>query len=446
MVGALLVAFVGGVVANSLFDQKAHELRARQEQDMKEEAKQWARENAERKVAAHEEALKRERQHQQQLEDAWGGPAEAAWKNPDLNISQMLEQLARACAPPSSPVTVRVDRFTDFELTVGVSQRADTARLAGISQCLMPHAAPYLRDLRFIQKGRVQVELDSIAIDSVLDWQQASTEDIERLITSVEADSGAGGDDANPAEANVSAANPAASNDEPELSGDSKLMREAEAMFNRTLQENNARLNEAIKKQGQATMLGDVHTAADLEGKIVLLQESKAALDEVREFFLNEDRVHQQLVEQAKIDPLLADISARGVSERQRRRRPYLEQLFQALAERQRSATTLLIDMKSLWGGWSGDSTGHYIRFTSVSARDGARTGFQAAPADVGPSHGGGEHLDEVGSDAEVIDQGDLKQCRAGFMTGLFTRRFPESRNLRSFFRAGARRGRLFGW
>ncbi len=372
-----MTALVFGAAVNARFNEQVRDPPARHHGEMAEEAKQGTREEAERKVIAHEEALKREREHQRELEEAWGGPAEAAWKNPDLSIAQMLEQLARACAPPASPVTVRVDRFTEFELNLGVDRGAGTTQLAEISQCLMRHAAPYLRELRFIQNGRIQVDLDAGAVDSVPDWKQASVVEIGRLIASVEDGGSAGKTDASPAdqndlvaklEAKMKEVNP--TNDEPPLSGDSQHLREANLAFNRMAQEKNARLNAAIEKQGQAGMLGDVHTTLDLERKSALLHESEAALGEAREFYLNQDRVYRQLLEQEHIDLLLANISVRGVSERLGRRRPYLEQLFQALDERQRSATALLTDMKSMWGSWSGDATETRIQFTSVAVRD----------------------------------------------------------------------------
>jgi hypothetical protein len=68
------------------------------------------------------------------------------------------------------------------------------------------------------------------------------------------------------------------------------------------------------------------------------------------------------------VDPLLAKIEARGATEQQVERRPYLEQLFQALGERQNSVLSLATEMQRTWGNWKPQGT--MIEFTSVEAKN----------------------------------------------------------------------------
>jgi hypothetical protein len=381
LIGTPLAALGTGTLVNLWFRSEQQAFEAHHQRDLAEDTQQWAREEAARKVAAHEEALTRVRERQRQLEQAWGGAAEAAWKNPDLTIAQMLEQLARACAPSGTRVAVRIDRFTDFE--VGLELKRDTAKpqLAEASVCLLRHATPYLRNLRFSTGGAVLAELDTQAIDSVGDWSFASSAEAEKLLTLSEgANAGVTAAASKPGDwltdLKATMKEISAGTDERQLTGDALRLRNAQASFKQSLAVRQQRLKLVLDKQDQATRLNDVYSAQDLDTKLALLRESQVVLAEVRSSFYNEDQEYRRTLEQAQIDPLMVKIEVRGVSERQERRRPYLEQLFQALAERQRNATSLVSAMQRTWGNWS--TSGNMIQFTSSDAQANYRQAIAA--------------------------------------------------------------------
>src|SRR5690348_16767317 len=114
------------------FEQRAGMLRASHREQLLALQQQWAREGYARQATAGEARLRRQRE----LEQALGGPTEAPARNPDLNLQQMLERLARACAPRGSSVLARVDRFTDFEVLVTLKADPGSNQLAQITLCL----------------------------------------------------------------------------------------------------------------------------------------------------------------------------------------------------------------------------------------------------------------------------------------------------------------------
>ena len=368
---APIAALIGVAIVNAGFHLEQRALQTLHELELADDARQWGRDDAARKVAAHEESLRRRRAHEQQLEKAWGGPAQAAWKNPDLNIAQMLEQLAKACTAPGTAIAVRVERFTDFEMTLGINQQPDHRQLAEICVCLLRYGAPHLRDVRFALGGDLVAELDQTAVDSVSDWTAVGVADTEKLLTlfkpgEMVTRSAAPEPQGWVAKLEAKMKEVSGGNDEPQLTGDARRLRDAQRAFNQALEERNQRLTSVVEKQDRAGSLSDVNTAADLETKLAMLRESDAALADVRDFFLNEEIKYRSILEQAQIDPLLLNIELRGVRERQGSRRPLLEQLLQALAERQRCAKTFVTEMQNFWGSWT--KVGNLIHFSSSEA------------------------------------------------------------------------------
>jgi hypothetical protein len=253
-----------------------------------------------------------------------------------------------------------------------MTQQPDSRQLAEICVCLLRYGAPYLRDIRFTLAGNLVAELDQTAIDSVHDWATAGVADIEKLLTlstagemvtrSTAPESGGW-----VARLEAKMKEVSGGSDEPQLTGDAKRLRDAQLAFNQALDERKQRLRSVLEKQDRAGSLSDVHTAADLETKLAILRESEAALADVRDFFLNPEIKYRSMLEQAQIDPLLVNIELRGLSERQGPRRLLLQQLFEAVAERQRSANSLVTEMHSNWGSWS--TVGNMIQFSSLEAQ-----------------------------------------------------------------------------
>src|SRR5579864_1395338 len=265
LLGIPILTLVGPTTINSIFHSARRARQSRHEQETAIDTKAWGRDEAARKLKAHEEGLKRSREYRQQLNEAWGDPVQAAWKNPYLSIEQMLGQLGRACAPAGTQVDVRVDRFTEFEVTLGLDRDAEVGELAQISLCMMQHGSPFVRNLRFTRAGRLLAELETAELDAKRDWAKASQAEIEKYLSMSK--------DALPKKANALGTSESAnwvsrlqtrikevsaSAEKSELTGDSRRLVDAKSAFNRLLNENTQRLTSLLQKQNEA---GDLSNA-----------------------------------------------------------------------------------------------------------------------------------------------------------------------------------------
>jgi hypothetical protein len=325
------------------------------------QAAEWAREDVTRKVLENEKFNRRKKEQAHHLEEALGSAAEAAWKNPDLSITQMLEQRARACAPAGTRVTVNVNQFTEFSVSLTLTKSLPNSRLADIGFCLLQHSLPYLRNVVFFADGAVVGEVDGRMIDSVTDWKIAGAKDFENLLNDVIRED-------QPVAQNISRDKAPADREERKLDPVSQRFRDAQSKFNQLLDQQNKILKSVLARQDQGSSMGDVRGATDMDQKLALLRAGETELGSARIFLLNQDREYERVLREAEVDPLLAKIEARGAIEKQVERRQYLEQLFQALGERQKSAMSLATEMQRKWGTWRPQGT--MIEFTSVETKN----------------------------------------------------------------------------
>lgn len=105
-----------------------------------------------------------------ELESALGGPARAAFANPEFTILEAMDKALRTCAPSNSQAEVRVDRFTEFTATISTFQALSTNEMIGVARAFVPLARDYLEALRFSAKGEVVAELDRQDIELVENW------------------------------------------------------------------------------------------------------------------------------------------------------------------------------------------------------------------------------------------------------------------------------------
>ncbi len=178
----LVLTLLAGWAMWKGYDRREVRLRAEQRQFLVDQRASWARQDAAQAVASQQRTAERERARAAEVLKALGGPAEAAIKNPELNIQQMLEQTARLCAPSGASTSVIVDRFTEFDVAFVLPETLTVTRLAGISQCLLKGGAPYVHSIRFIQGNELVAELDGLAIESLTNSSAASVESLEGLL------------------------------------------------------------------------------------------------------------------------------------------------------------------------------------------------------------------------------------------------------------------------
>lgn len=108
-----------------------------------------------------------------EAEEAMGGPARAAFADPDYTIEQALRAALRACAPSNALAEVKVDRFTEFTASITTAAPLTTNEMIAVARKFMPLAKDYLDALRFSARGEVIAELDRQDIEFVEDWATA---------------------------------------------------------------------------------------------------------------------------------------------------------------------------------------------------------------------------------------------------------------------------------
>jgi hypothetical protein len=117
-----------------------------------------------------------------ELDAAWGGSAAAAFKNPAFNLREALLHAAEAAAPTNTLVTVEVDRFSEFVVTIESREMISTNQMIATARKLMPLAKEYLAGLRFSQRGALVAELDRQDIEFIGDWERVPDQRIVMLL------------------------------------------------------------------------------------------------------------------------------------------------------------------------------------------------------------------------------------------------------------------------
>jgi hypothetical protein len=127
----------------------------------------WAEESDEQALADQKTLLDRQNADQAEEQRALGSPLEAAIKNPDLDIRQMLEQVADACLPAGAKAVVTVNGFTEFEVAIELPRRLTPEEIAATAWRIISHTRPYLKTLRFILGDDVLVDLNDADIETL---------------------------------------------------------------------------------------------------------------------------------------------------------------------------------------------------------------------------------------------------------------------------------------
>lgn len=317
------------------------------------------RDDAARKLANAGELDAHARQYKEKLLAAWGGPIEAAVKNPDYGIAAMLEALGKASAPPGSGVQVKVDLFTEFEMKINLPRRSNT-NVSGLCLNILRHGLPYLSSLRIFDQGNLVADLDERLIATKADWGNATAMDVQDLLVN--------GFIAPSARADQPSINPGAEADE--VSPERQALKRATDNYNTLVRDHHRRLSEVITCQNQAFDLHDVRSEADMQAKVKALQTNQETLNEVRAFLLHPSGEYERLLQQEKFNALLISILLRKPARVEAQQAPTWEDLLSAVDERQRWCSRLVSEMTRGYGTWQIDSKDGTIRFSANDLRD----------------------------------------------------------------------------
>jgi hypothetical protein len=357
----LFALFLGWIIW-AVFDKQESRIHSEQLQFLTGQQTVWAEEDAKKSIIVQQNTLEQERAYAEELVKAWGGPVEAAVRNPALDIEEMLEQTALACAPTNTLVSVKVDRFTDFNVDLMLPEPMALSRLAEISSRFLKHTFFYVHGVRFIRGDEMLAQLDEAAIESVTNWNTISVESLEGLLAAglkgqTELVAAATNDD--------NAVQPVQEN----LAPDQVKFNEAEGTFKKHFSDHVRALNEIVGNLDHATHLDSFQKPEQLQSRIAWLDEQASHLATERKFFMNQSADMEGLLRDQELDPLVIDIIKRNIKIRTESESPILTNIFDAVSAYCEADRAFLLSMKSQWGDWQAEPNSDIIQFTTPEAR-----------------------------------------------------------------------------
>lgn len=287
----------------------------------------------------------------------YGGAAEFAARNSEFNLVEMLEQLALACAPGDTRSTVKVEHFTEFELTLDFKNPPPREALGGITACVLARAAAYLHSIRFTQNDSLYAVLTPEALYSVPNWAAISPDQAAALVSFV--------GDATPASRTA-----ATDSGLPTLLGGGARREVSEQEMDpaysayMTLKRQHAEaVDRYAKMLFEARALQQYPTAEMLQAKLDQIQVEWANIQPSQDFLRDPvPELERQFKESRKL-PLYIKIVLRGERELVAALKPKQEAKFSAIQAHQASTTGFLKAMLGRWGQWS--TRGDRVQFSS---------------------------------------------------------------------------------
>ena len=359
----LLTLALGWIIWVKYADKESR-LREEQSQFLAGQRTVWLQQDADRALTTNQKVLERKRTYAEEVVKALGGPVAAVTKNPALDIRQMLDQIARACAPAGTEVSVTVDRFTEFEVTMVLSGPSTFTRLAEISKCFLTNCIPYVHSLQFIQGNEVLAGLNGVAIESVTNWNDVSVESVQELLL-------AAGTQSQPAAVSLTKndGNTALTDGE-DLAPDQIKLSEAQNTFKKHFADHVRVLNELVTNLSQAAQLDSFKSRDQLQSRINSLDQLGLRLAAEREFFMNQSADLERLLNDQGFDPLLISIIKRDFNKQNKAEEPILTNLFDAISGYQSQIRAFLTSMESHWGEWVVENNTHQFQPTTSAAND----------------------------------------------------------------------------
>jgi hypothetical protein len=300
-----------------------------------------------RQIEVHDANIARQRRFQQEITTALGGPVGVALKHPELTILGMLQEVARACAPPGSVPHAAVDRFTEFTLFIDLPAAQDRSALGEIARCLLTHSAQYLGSVQFSHDRSVLAVLDRRGIESIADWANASTSAVEKALIDPEYSQPL---------TFVGAVAPAAEQQIHEfqnLPEEGRRQRMAEERFAEVFKLANSQLRSALERQIDAVNLAGVKRVGELDERGKILMDAERIGAEAKRVLANPILEYERILEAQKLDPIYIRAALRTATQNYADSRPAAGKVFAGLDERSRCASEFLATMKRHFGAWT---------------------------------------------------------------------------------------------
>jgi hypothetical protein len=353
----ILAGALGWAVAAGYDDREAG-LRATHQQAQAAQQLAWAQDDAAQALAQEDQARELQKQRAAGWIQALGGPVSAAVKDPALNLRQMIEQTAVACAPPGTRAAVTADRFTEFDVALQLPDAVPTGKLAEISKSLLENTTPYVHSLRMIAADEVLAHLEPAAIASVTNWNTVRTDAVKALILAA--------DGPEPASAATATNQPSVDDLNPVLAA----YQEAQKAFQAHFKDHIARLDEVPNSLNQASQIETVRSPAQFKAAMAYLEKLSGQLAADRKFFLNPSADLEATCLEHNLDPLLISILKREFERQNHGAAALYAGAFDALSAYLDQIRAFLTAMDEKRGDWNVAPGTGLIQFSTQETRE----------------------------------------------------------------------------
>jgi hypothetical protein len=366
--GMVFLTVLGWLGIRSTYDWREDNLRSIQNSLLTARQSSWSQEDAGWNASHQREVLGQEKARVEEWIRGLGGPLEAATKDPGLDIQQMIQQTAVACAPTDAMVSVTVDRFTEFDVAVVLNEKPSFTDLAGISRRLLQNTVPYVCSLRFIQGNSLLAELDDADIDSVTNWNTLlDAAALAVLQAAAERDQpvSPGSDEAQTNQAQA----------QEDLNPDQAKINQARDAFKDDYAEHVRRLNELVARLNRSARLDDIQTPAQFQAQISWLDEASSEISVEKNYFINQPEAFGKFLRQQGVDAEVIKILKRGLDDRAAAQELAYSDLFDAISEYQQQIRNFLATMNDYRNNWTTLGSDR-IQFANPETQNVYRTAF----------------------------------------------------------------------
>lgn len=196
--GWLLMCLLSVVIVH-VFQSRARDHHRERHAELRQELEQI---HTESQTALRQELKENDQTRLEKQKATWlqavGGVVEWAAKNPEYDIQTMLEQVARASSPAGSVVSTRVDRFTEYSLTVELPSGVSTNLVLRVARDVLRHGKTFLSQVTFVKASTLIAEITPAEMDRIKGTQRISDAELAGLLWNRGSDGVASGSNPQP--------------------------------------------------------------------------------------------------------------------------------------------------------------------------------------------------------------------------------------------------------
>jgi len=358
-----ILTIVGWLLVEKDSRSRNSELLAAHQQTLKQHEKDWARREIDYQLAARDAAVARERRHRDEWLAAMGGPLGVALRDPELTLTGMIEELARACAP-GSRAHARAERFTEFKVFIELPAANERAALAEVARALLAQTSEYVHRIQFSHAGTLIGELDRRGIESIFDWTNAPVSQIEKLIVDPEHSEP-------PTFVGAVGSQPQTAIVEPQnLPEEFREQNRAEQRFRDVYEQASKHLRAALELQIEAVNVAGAKSPRDFDERRATLAKADSTAANAKAVLANPVAEYERVLREQKLDPIYIRAATRTVAQSYDRSPDAVVKIFDLVARRSRSADEFLDVMKRNLSFWNYRPIEQHYEFQDNRARD----------------------------------------------------------------------------